>query len=179
MKKLLKSKSSGKLKLEPGKIITFLILIILISAVACSQNKDLGQGKKDSRMFNAATVETLEGQITSVTKQSFDKGIGNFIWIDLKTANEAITVHLGPGWFLEEKEFELNEKDDIKVTGSRVTITGKEIIIATEIVKGGKSLKLRQADGTPLWIGFGAADLYDFSTVFHLQSSFFMAGIFK
>jgi hypothetical protein len=46
-------------------------------------------------------------------------------------------------------------KDTLEIKGSWVTFDGKPTIIAAEVKKGGQSLKLRNANGVPLWAGQG------------------------
>ncbi|MDI6852119.1 MAG: hypothetical protein QME75_00745 [Deltaproteobacteria bacterium] len=41
--------------------------------------------------------------------------------------------------------------DRLEVTGSRITYQGNPAIIASEVKKGDKALKLRDAQGIPAW----------------------------
>jgi len=45
-------------------------------------------------------------------------GILQFI---VKTEKEEISVHLGPGWFIENQDIKIEPKDKIEVKGSRIT----------------------------------------------------------
>ena len=46
--------------------------------------------------------------------------------------------------------------DEVQVTGSKVTMHDTESIIAREVVKGGKTMPLRDKTGKPEWSGRGA-----------------------
>jgi hypothetical protein len=62
-------------------------------------------------------------------------------------------VHLGPAPYVTSKHFDFTKGDAITVTGSKVKMGGKDVVIAREIKKGGQVLTLRHARGFPLWSG--------------------------
>lgn len=64
---------------------------------------------------------------------------------------ETISVHLGPGWYIENQDIKIEPKDKIEVRGSRITFKGKPAIIAAEIKKGEEILKLRDENGFSVW----------------------------
>ncbi len=57
--------------------------------------------------------------------------------------------------FVSDKGFSFAKGDAVEVTGSKVTLTGKEYVIAREVVKDGKTLTLRDKNGIPEWAGQG------------------------
>jgi len=71
-----------------------------------------------------------------------------------KTDKETISVHLGPGWYIENQDVEIVPKDKIEVKGSRITFEGKPAIIAAEVKKADEVLMLRDASGIPAWSGW-------------------------
>jgi sporulation protein YlmC with PRC-barrel domain len=117
---------------------------------------DSGYARDDgmASQFNAQTVQTVSGRIESVEDKS-DKdtaGKGEGVCLTLKTTgNETVKVHLGPQAWLQSQNLELRANDQIEVTGSKVTMDGKTGIIATEVRKDGKTLKVRDATGKPTW----------------------------
>ncbi len=113
-----------------------------------------GMGTNYGRMYSPATVETLEGSILKIEKITPFKGMNYGIHIIVKTDEEEIPVHLGPGWFIENQENELKVKDKIKVTGSKITYNDKPAVIAAEIKKGDETLVLRDKGGFPVWSGW-------------------------
>lgn len=72
----------------------------------------------------------------------------------LKTDEEEISVHSGPLWYIENQDTKIETKDKIEVAGSRFTFERKPAIIAAEVKKGDKILKLREEKG---FFRFGAA----------------------
>jgi hypothetical protein len=113
-----------------------------------------GPGSPYNRMFDPKTVETVSGEVVSIDKITPMRGMSYGIHLMLKTDNGTISVHLGPGWYIENQDVKLAVKDRIEVKGSRITFDGKPAIIAMEIKKGGETLTLRDADGFPLWAGW-------------------------
>jgi hypothetical protein len=110
----------------------------------------LGPGNSYGRMYNTNTVETIKGEVISVDK--FSRGGVNFgVHLLLITSTETISVHLGPSWYLDNQKPRIVAKDNVEVTGSRITFDGKPAIIASEVKKGDQVLKLRNANGFPLW----------------------------
>jgi hypothetical protein len=66
-----------------------------------------------------------------------------------------LTVLLGPSWFIEGQDFPIAALDRVEVKGSRLLLEGKNVVVAAEIRKGDKVLRLRDGQGAPLWGGRG------------------------
>jgi len=113
-----------------------------------------GQGSNYDRIYNPQTVETISGEVVSVDKITPMKGMNSGVHLVVKTDKETISVHLGPEWYIEKQDVEINPKDKIEVKGSRVTFEGKPAIIAAEVKKGNEVLTLRDASGFPSWSGW-------------------------
>jgi len=82
------------------------------------------------------------------------KGMSYGVHILLKTAKETISVHLGPGWYIDNQDIKIVPKDKIEVKGSRVSFEGKPALIAAEVKKGDEVLMLRDSNGFPAWSGW-------------------------
>jgi hypothetical protein len=110
-------------------------------------------------MYDPKTVETLSGEVTSVAqvhgKGGGRRGGGYGVHLMLKTDSGEISVHLGPGWYLDKQALKIAAGDRIEVRGSRITFEGQPAIIAAEVKKGDQSLKLRDDNGLPAWRGQG------------------------
>jgi len=112
-----------------------------------------GMGREYGKMYNPKTVETITGEVVSVDNITPVKGMSQGMHITLKTAKETISVHLGPDWYIENQDIKIMPRDKVEVKGSRITFQGKPAIIAAEIKKGNKVLKLRDEKGFPVWSG--------------------------
>jgi hypothetical protein len=113
-----------------------------------------GMGSTYNRMYNAKTVETVSGEVVSVDRVAPMKGMSYGVHLMLKTDKETISVHLGPGWYIENQDIRIEPKDNIEVKGSRITFEGKPAIIAAEVKKGDEVLKIRDENGLPFWSGW-------------------------
>lgn len=106
------------------------------------------------RMFDPKAVVTLTGTITSLAEITPMRGMGAGVHLMLKTGAETVDVHLGPQWYLESQDADLQPGDVVTVRGSRIEIDKQPVVIAVEVKRGGDVLVLRDADGTPRWAGW-------------------------
>lgn len=113
-----------------------------------------GPGTQYNRMYDPKTVETVSGEITAVDRITPAKGMSGGVHMNVKTDKETISVHLGPGFYIENQDVKLEAKDKVEVKGSRITFGGKPAIIAMEVKKGDEVLKLRDDAGFPVWSGW-------------------------
>jgi hypothetical protein len=113
-----------------------------------------GAGSAYAKMYDPKTVETVSGEVLSVDRLTPMKGMEYGVHLLLKTDNGTISVHLGPGWYIENQDVKVEPKDRVQVRGSRITFDGKPAIVAAEMTKGDEILKLRDDAGFPLWSGW-------------------------
>jgi hypothetical protein len=113
-----------------------------------------GPGVAYARLYNPQTVETISGEVVSVGRITPMKGMYYGVHVTLKTDRETISVHLGPGWYIENQDATILPKDRIEVTGSRITFEGKPTMIAATVKKGDEQMVLRDANGFPAWSGW-------------------------
>jgi len=113
-----------------------------------------GMGSQYNRMYDPKTVGTISGEVISVDMITPMKGMSQGVHLTLKTYKEIISVHLGPWWYIENRDIRIEPKDKIEVAGSRITYQGKPAIIAAKVKKGDEVLKLRDENGLPVWAGW-------------------------
>lgn len=113
-----------------------------------------GPGTQYNRMYDPKTVETISGEITAVDRITPAKGMSGGVHMTVKSDKETISVHLGPGFYIENQDVKLQAKDKVEVKGSRISFGGKPAIIAAEVKKGDEVLKLRDDAGFPVWSGW-------------------------
>jgi hypothetical protein len=106
------------------------------------------------RVYNPQTVETIAGEVVTVDRFTPAKGMSHGVHLTVRTDKEAISVHLGPSWYIENQDVKILPKDKIEVKGSRVTYEGKPAIVAATLTKGNEQLVLRDAAGFPVWSGW-------------------------
>jgi hypothetical protein len=113
-----------------------------------------GSGTPYGRIYNPQTVEMISGEVVSVDKITPMKGMNYGVHLILKTDKETISVHLGPGWYIENQDVKIAPKDNIEVKGSRITFEGEPTLIAAEVKRGDDVLMLRDTSGFPVWSGW-------------------------
>lgn len=113
-----------------------------------------GAGTSYGRMYNPQNIKTFSGEVVSVDKITPMKGMSYGVHLSILTDKETISVHLGPGWFIEQQDVKIEPGDKIEVKGSRITFEGEATLIAAELKKGDAVLMLRDASGFPVWSGW-------------------------
>ncbi|MFH1264043.1 MAG: DNA-binding protein [Pseudomonadota bacterium] len=113
-----------------------------------------GPGSPYSRMYDPKTIDTIRGEVVSVDRITPLRGMHKGIHLIIKTDTGTVVVHLGPDWYIERQDMKIELKDVVEVTGSRVAIEGKNVLIASEIKKGTDVLTLRDSNGFPAWAGW-------------------------
>lgn len=145
-----------------------LILIMLMVAVFASANESFAQrgmgrgrgprgwksGNEYCLLYKPDTVVTIGGEVISVEKTVPRKGMFYGVDLMVETGEKTVSVHLGPGWYIENQEVRINPEDKVEITGSKVTLDEEEAIIACEVKKGDEVLKLRDGNGIPAWSGW-------------------------
>ena len=141
-------------------VVISIISLLLVAESSAQQgmrwrgNGKWGPGTKYGRMYDPRTVETITGEVVSIDQFTPVRGMCYGVHLMLKTYKETVSVHLGPGWYIENQDIKIEPKDKVEVKGSRITFAGKPAIIATEVKKGEQILTLRDKIGFPAWSGW-------------------------
>jgi len=102
--------------------------------------------------FRSDQMKTVTGKVDSVS--SFHPEAGSYSGLRLRvTADDGsiVTVHVGPRQYVQDQGFTFKRDDQVTVKGSQTEFRGQSVLMATEIQKDGKTLQLRDANGTPKW----------------------------
>ena len=110
-------------------------------------------GGMGPRLYNPQTVTTVTGQAEKLEEVAMGRMAIREVF--LKTDQGSLRVHLGPGWYLDEKKFVVKVGDTVSATGSKVTLDNQPALIAREVTVKGTTLKLRDEQGVPVWQGSG------------------------
>ena len=65
-----------------------------------------------------------------------------------------LSVELGPDWFIQDQATKLHVNDYVEITGSRMIMDGKRVVVAQTIRHGHNVLALRRLAGVPYWYAF-------------------------
>lgn len=135
-----------KRKLIPLAGLALLALVQLMHAQA-SAPAPSGPG---SRNYNPATETTVKGTVEGVMQTTGRHGWSG-VHLSLKTDQGIYDVHVGPASYVSAQQFTFAKGDSIEVTGSKTKMNGKDVVIARQITKDGKTLTLRDQQGFPKW----------------------------
>jgi len=125
---------------------------------------DCGAWTSDSRRSNSqstangararsrpAKVQTIEGKIAEVIYLPGATPETALVELRLADETDAILVRLGPAGFLRQNALHLREGDTIAVTGYRVSAGSDDLLVATEVTKQGKTVRMRDEWGRSAW----------------------------
>lgn len=129
------------------------------------QGSMMGQGWQGSggwghysqygRMYDPNNVVTVRGKVISVNTFTPRTGMSGGMHLQLKTNNnETLDVHLGPAWYLQNQDVQIQPQDTIEVTGSKANFAGQPAMMAASVRKGDMTLMLRNQQGVPVWHGW-------------------------
>jgi hypothetical protein len=108
--------------------------------------------KTDSAMpkYDASKEVKVKGVIDDVKEMTMGKGESG-VHLMVKTSTETIEVRLCPSSYLKDFEVAFSKGQQVEVTGSKVKVEDKDVILAREIVQGNNTVTLRDKQGTPVW----------------------------
>jgi hypothetical protein len=100
--------------------------------------------------YEVAKEVTIKGAVEEIKEVPNPKGqIG--IYLMVKTGAEILEVRLCPNSFLKEFEVAFKKGDLLTITGSKVRVDEKDVILAREIEFGNDKITLRDQQGVPVW----------------------------
>ena len=135
---------------QPGKlkcaVIVLLSLMLSISSAWAQSTRRLHY----STLFKPATVGTISGEVVRVAQVPAGSGADYCTQAVLRTSGGDISIILAPKGYMAKKGLTIAPKDRLTVTGSLISIINKPLLLVTE-VKGDRTMKLREANGRPVW----------------------------
>jgi len=133
------------------------MMILILTGASWEQPQCVGiggSGRHYGMMWDAKTLVTLSGEVISVDRYTPGRGGGSYgLSLTVKTDKETLPVILGADWYVEKQNVKIEPKDKVGIKGSRVMLQDQPTILAAEVKKGDKILKLRDDKGVPLWAG--------------------------
>jgi hypothetical protein len=118
------------------------------------------------RGYDPSAEVSYGGVVTAVVATNGADGTVG-VHLDLAIARgSSVRVHLGPAVFIGMNDSSFFAGDQVLVTGAFVTHDGEVALWARQISKNGKTLTLRNADGTARW-PYATADDPDGCGILH------------
>lgn len=119
------------------------VTLLLAAGLAFAQKADMPKYDRTKEVTFKGTVEEVK-EIPAANNEVR-------IHLMVKSGSDVQEVSLCPHTFLKATEVDFAKGDQLEVTGSKVKMEDKTIVLAREIVKGNNTLVLRDKDGTPVW----------------------------
>jgi hypothetical protein len=133
------------------RIIQAIVLAGLF-AVGAAVLAQPGMGKYQ-QLYTTGSVATVSGVVQAVYLDTPPGVRIQAVYLSLKTDAESIPVQLGPDSFIQKLTTKFEKGDQIEVTGAKVTVEGKPLILAAQVKKGAESVVFRNSSGVPVWSG--------------------------
>jgi DNA/RNA endonuclease YhcR with UshA esterase domain len=125
--------------------VVCLAVMFLLAPLAVAQ-KAAEEGPK----YDVAKEVTIKGTVEDIKEVPNPKRqIG--VYLMVKSGGETVEVRLCPNSFLKEFEVVFKKGDPLTITGSKVRVDDKDVILAREIESGNTKLVLRDQQGAPAW----------------------------
>ena len=132
--------------------LSSLVALAPAQAVSLSGDPGFNADSPYNKLYNYRTVINFKGKIKGMEVAPPMSGMGNAVSLIVKsTSGTTWHVDVGPEWYVNNQQVHLKVDDEIQVTGSRVSIDGKDVILAEQIVKKKSVLALRRPAGRPYW----------------------------
>ena len=117
-----------------------------------------GADSEYNRLYGKGRQTSITGVVVAIGTMVPLPGMSYGVFLSVKTVSGIVTVHLAPGWYIENQEFIIAPKDKVSVKGSMAEIGGKDVLLASEIRKEHLTLKLRDKNGFPFWCAWHVKD---------------------
>lgn len=133
-------------------VTTMAVMLFLVPATLNAQRGG-GWGKNCQycTQYDVKNLQEYKGEIVKIDQFVPTKGMGNGYEITISIGTGEQTVHVGPIWYVQDQELQLQVGDLVEVTGCEINFNGKMVIMAGEIERNEMKMVLRNAQGQPMW----------------------------
>jgi len=143
----------------------FIVRVVALWSLCAAIPLNVSAQQQESPTYDASSEATFTGTVADIR----GGGPGRLGWLMrahtlglahkgaddkellLTTDTDRVRILLGPTAFLKERKVEIKKGDRLTVTGSRVTASDSQVVLAREICKGDTVWALRNVGGQPLW----------------------------
>jgi hypothetical protein len=112
-----------------------------------------GMDSPYNQLWSAETPVALNGTVRGRLVAPPMDGMQNAVILTVSHPDRTPwEVHLGPAWFINNIGLQVETGDEILVSGSRVQLGERTIVLAETVTRNGTETFLRDRNGVPLWI---------------------------
>ncbi len=113
-----------------------------------------GPGSPYAKLYDPKTTRGVDGWVEKVEMVTPLNDMGQGLMATVRTRQqERLRAQIGPSWFVQQSDLTLKPGDLVTLNGSMVPINGRPVMVVSEIQSGGRRIRLRAQDGTPVWAG--------------------------
>jgi sporulation protein YlmC with PRC-barrel domain len=114
--------------------------------------REMEHGGPAAGLYNPQAVQTFRGTIENVGTYPLTGMAGQGVLLNIRTQDgRTLSVQAGPRPYVEKQHFTFRQGDEVTITGSPVMVAGQNVIVASQIKLGDKTLNLLTKEGKPLW----------------------------
>lgn len=106
-------------KVSVKRLVPFVTMIVIMAIAAATTQSQAqqgmrwrgsggwGPGTKYGGLYDPKGLETVSGQVVKIDKITPIRGMSYGVHLILKTDQGDISVHLGPGWYIENQDMKI------------------------------------------------------------------------
>jgi sporulation protein YlmC with PRC-barrel domain len=115
-------------------------------------SRPMEQGSVPSSVPNPNAVQTIHGTIQSIGTYPLPGTSAQGVLLNVKTADgRIIAVQAGPQSYAQKQNFVFHVGDEVTILGAPTMVAGHNVIAASQITMGSRTLNLLNKEGQPLW----------------------------
>jgi len=137
-------------------LVLFAAALALAASVAAAAPPDPAvtgweRGQAYDRQYDPNLEVVVPATVVKVEKFTPMEGMAEGLRAQVQARGETFWVHLAPAAWLAAQRFELAEGEQVVVTGSYLKLDGERVILAAKLERDGKTLRIREDSGKPMW----------------------------
>ena len=122
-------------------------------AVVIERHDPFATGTQYDNLYDMDTQLTFKGVVTGIQRiKPTSKGeLEVSLLVKNSEGGGTAVVELGPSWYVDRQAVSIDIKDEVQVTGSKIILNGRGIVLAKLVQVGTDVLALRRPSGVPYW----------------------------
>ncbi len=144
--------------LRPGVAVFALLVLMTVRAesepsAAKQTSGAWGTGGRYQELYEKGTRATFEGKVLRTEDLMPLNAVEPGLQLRLRGEKGEMGVHVGPKWFVMERDLLFTKGEPVVVVGVTIRWEGKPAIVAQEIRWRDRKVILRELTGAPVWAG--------------------------
>lgn len=128
--------------------------LLAVAMPVAAQEDGWGKSSEYTKKFDPKAIVTVKGKVTKIDRDAVPlPGMQKGFAATIQTDKGEEVVQVGPIWFTSyfKQKWDVKVGDQVEVTGSKVKIGGKPVIMAMQGKKGNLVMACRSKYGKPVW----------------------------